>query len=148
MNLNKVIIAGRLTRDPEGKVLPAGTAITNLSIATNRTWTQDGEKREEAEFHNVVVFGRQGETCAQFLHKGDTALVEGRIQTRSWESDGVTRYRTEIVADRVHFGPRGGEGDREERSDEAPAKPAEEAKPIGGGFDYPEETIDPDDIPF
>lgn len=77
-----------------------------FSLATNRTWAdQDGNKQEEVQFHNIVVFGRQAENCAQYLHKGDAALVEGRLQTRSWEDDnGTKHYRTEIVAERVQFG--------------------------------------------
>ena len=148
MNLNHVIVAGRLTRDPECKMLPSGAAVTNFSLATNRTWVTDGEKKEETEFHNVVVFGRQAESCAQYLDKGDTALVEGRIQTRSWESDGVTRYRTEIIADRVQFGPKGG-ASRGDGFDDEPTAPA--AKPFDEkpkGIEYPDETIDPADIPF
>ena len=124
--------------------------MTNFSLATNRTWTTDGEKKEETEFHNVVVFGKQGETCAQYLRKGDTALVEGRIQTRSWENDGVTRYRTEIIADRVHFGPKGG-GSRGDDVDDQPAAPAAkpvDEKPVSKGFEYPEDDINPEDIPF
>jgi len=107
MYLNKAIVIGNLTRDPELKSLPSGMKVTSFSLATNRVWKdKDGNKQESADYHNVVVFGRQAETSAQYLKKGSNALVEGRMQTRSWESEGVKKYRTEIVADRVQFGPR------------------------------------------
>lgn len=108
MYLNKVFIFGNLTRDPELRSLPSGQPVTNFSIATNRSWKdKEGNKKEEVEFHNVVSFGRQAEMVAQFLKKGNSALVEGRIQTRSWEGDdGSKRYRTEIISDNVQFGPR------------------------------------------
>src|SRR3989344_5036959 len=105
MYLNKVFIAGNLTRDPELRALPSGANVTSFGVATNRVWKdQNGEKKEATEFHNVVVFGRQADTCAQYLKKGQQVLVEGRIQTRSWEKEGQKQYRTEIVADRVQFG--------------------------------------------
>jgi single-strand DNA-binding protein len=108
MYLNKAIIIGNLTRDPEQKALPSGTTVTTFSIATNRVWKdKDGNKQESTDYHNIVVFGRQAETTAQYLKKGSSALIEGRIQTRSWDGqDGKKNYRTEIVADRVQFGPR------------------------------------------
>src|SRR3989338_3364800 len=110
MYLNKAIIIGNLTRDPELKSLPSGLQVATMGIATNRVWKdKDGSKKEDTQFHNIVVFGRQAETAAQFLRKGGSVLVEGRMQTRSWESpDGKKNYRTEIVADRIQFGPRSG----------------------------------------
>ena len=113
MYLNKAIIIGNLTRDPEVKSLPSGMRVTTFGLATNRVWKdKTGAKQEDTQFHNIVVFGAQAETVGQYLKKGQTALVEGRIQTRSWDGpDGVKKYRTEIVADRVQFGPRsGGQG--------------------------------------
>lgn len=124
MYLNKVIIIGNLTRDPELKALPSGVQVVNMSIATNRTWKdKDGQKKEEVEFHNVVAFGKTAELSAQYLKKGQSALIEGRLQTRSWEKDGVKMYRTEIMADTVQFGaktqPRAsGEATRDEFGDE------------------------------
>ena len=106
MNLNSVTIIGRLTRDPEMKALPSGSNVTSMSIATSRSYESNGERKEETEYHNVVVFGKQAENCAKYLTKGALASVEGRLQTRSWDKDGVKHYRTEIVADRVQFGPR------------------------------------------
>ena len=152
MFLNKAVIIGNLTRDPEVKSLPSGTQVTTFSLATNRVYNdKNGQRQEDTQFHNIVVFGRQAETCGQYLKKGQTALVEGRIQTRSWEDqDGQKKYRTEIVADRVQFGPKAGggtsSGDNQSRSGEE----NQDAQSAGGGnqIDYPDEEINPDDIPF
>ena len=105
MNVNQVMVYGNLTRDPELKVLEGGSSITNMSIATNRQWKdKDGNTQEEVEYHNIVIFGRQAETCAEYLKRGSGAFVMGRLKTRNWEKDGVRQYRTEIVAERVQFG--------------------------------------------
>ena len=108
MYLNKVIIIGNLTRDPETRAMPSGQKVVTLGVATDRVWKDKiGNKQQATEYHNVVVFGRQAETCGQYLKKGQSVLVEGRIQTRSWAGqDGVKKYKTEIVADRVQFGPK------------------------------------------
>ncbi|MEK7180509.1 MAG: single-stranded DNA-binding protein [Patescibacteria group bacterium] len=147
MYLNKAIIIGNLTRDPEMKALPSGIKVTSFSLATNRVWKdKEGQKQESTDYHNIVVFGRQAETVAQYLKKGSSALVEGRMQTRSWDGpDGTKRYRTEVVADRIQFGPR-----REGGSSSAPEASKQEPKDGGetGGIDYPQEEINPDDIPF
>ncbi len=151
MNLNKVFIIGNLTRDPELKTLPSGTAVASFGVATNRVWKdQSGQKKEEAQFHNVVVFGRQAEIVSQYLAKGSSALIEGRIQTRTWDAaDGSKRNRTEIVAERVQFGPRKGsysakgEAGGGERSASQPA-PKEELETI----EYPEEEVNSEEIPF
>lgn len=163
MYLNKAIVYGNLTRDPELKALPSGIQVASFSIATNRVYKdKNGARQEQSEFHNIVVFGRQAETAAQYLKKGATALVEGRMQTRSWDSEGVKKYRTEIIADRVQFGPRtggpgaAGGGSGEGYSSGAPkggaaGKKAEAAAPVAGSvdtIDYPEEEINPEDIPF
>lgn len=147
MYLNKAIIIGNLTRDPELKSLPSGIQVAQFSVATNRVWKdKDGNKQESADYHNVVVFGRQAETTAQYLKKGSSALVEGRIQTRSWDGqDGQKRYRTEIVADRVQFGPRKEGG---ASSSPKPDDSNQDTGDQGQGIDYPEEEINPDDIPF
>src|SRR3989344_8682107 len=98
MYLNKAFVAGNLTRDPELKALPSGSQVCTFGVATNRVWyNQNREKQEAVEYHNIVVFGRQAETSAQYLKKGSGVLVEGRLQTRSWEKDGQKQYRTEIV---------------------------------------------------
>ncbi len=147
MYLNKAMIYGNLTRDPELKSLPSGVQVCSFGVATNRVYKdKDGNKQEQADFHNVVVFGRQAELVAQYLHKGSAALIEGRMQTRSWEQDGQKKYRTEIIADRVQFGPRsgvaGGGATHTAQGDEA-AEP--QSAP---GIEYPAEDINPDDIPF
>ena len=156
MYLNKAIVFGNLTRDPELKSLPSGIQVTTFSLATNRVWkNKDGAKQESTDYHNVVVFGRQAETAAQYLKKGSSAMVEGRMQTRSWEgADGKKNYRTEIVADRVQFGPRAG-GASGSYSSKAAADAGEEDQSAGASknegmdtIDYPHEEINPEDIPF
>ncbi len=146
MYLNKAMIYGNLTRDPEMKALPSGMQVCSLSIATNRVYVdRDGKKQENTDYHNVVVFGKQAETSAKWLTKGSGVYIEGRLQTRSWDKDGQKQYRTEIVADRVQFGPKssgGGAspapmGTNPQDDNKAPALP-----------DYPEEEINPEDIPF
>jgi len=132
-NINSVQLEGNLTRDPEMKSLPSGIKVTSMSIATNRKWNDsDGKLQEAVEYHNVVVYGKQAESCAKYLIKGCSAYVIGRLQTRSWDKDGVKHYRTEIVASDVSFG----------------AKPeAKEPSKIGNtNVDYPEPTDE--EIPF
>lgn len=151
MYLNKAFIYGNLTRDPELRSLPSGSKVTEMALATNRVWTKDGQRQEEVEYHNVVVFGRQAETAAQYLKKGSSAMVEGRIRTRSWDgNDGQKRYRTEIVADSVQFGPRGGSGASGSYSaNDTQSGSVQGAKqPELDVIEYPEEEINPDDIPF
>lgn len=112
MFINKAMVYGNLTRDPEMKALPSGQNVTSISLATNRTWKdKDGKQEEAVEFHNVVIFGKQAENVAKYLTKGSSAFVEGRLQTRSWEKDGAKQYRTEIVAESVQFGPKSGSSD-------------------------------------
>lgn len=147
MYLNKALVIGNLTRDPEMKSLPSGIQVTTFSVATNRTWKdKNGAKQESADYHNIVVFGRQAETVSQFLRKGSSVLVEGRMQTRSWDGpDGKKNYRTEIVADRVQFGPRSsGAG----ASASAPKQDEKQDAPPIETIDYPEESVNLDDIPF
>ena len=152
MFLNKAIIIGNLTRDPEQRALPSGAQVTNFSVATNRIWKdKDGNKQESADFHNIVVFGRQAETSAQYLKKGQSVLIEGRIQTRSWEDKetGKKIYRTEIVAERVQFGlKRDGGGSSNTNYDKNKTDSKNEGEPNADKIDYPEEEINPEDIPF
>ncbi len=154
MYLNKAIIIGNLTRDPELRALPSGIQVASFGVATNRVWKdKNGVKQESADFHNVVVFGRQAETTAQYLRKGSSLLVEGRMQTRSWDdASGQKKYRTEIVADRIQFGPRAGAGVAT-GGGATVAKPAnsavdEQPAPPADAIEYPEENISVDDIPF
>lgn len=147
MYLNKVFVAGNLTRDPELRALPSGAQVCSFSVATNRVWyDQNKQKQEATEYHNIVVFGRQAETSAQYLKKGSGVLVEGRLQTRSWEKDGQKQYRTEIVADRVQFGARAGGGSTQEVK--GGDQPGQEGSSSSNDIDYPTEEISPDDIPF
>lgn len=156
MNLNKVLLYGNITRDPELRALPSGMNVCNFSVATSRTYTgKDGQKQEQTEFHNVVVFGRQADIVAQYLKKGSGVFVEGRLQTRNWEKDGQKHYRTEVVADRVQFGPRsaggGGGGAHSASSGQGGAprrSPKDADEGIGAGIEYPKDDINPEDIPF
>ena len=151
MYLNKAIIIGNLTRDPELKSLPSGIKVCSFSLATNRVWKdKNGARQESSDYHNVVVFGRQAETVAQYMKRGNSMLVEGRLQTRSWDdkSSGEKKYRTEIIADRTQFGPKGtgGGGAAPSQSQATPSAnvPEDDANTI----EYPEEDINPEDIPF
>lgn len=152
MYINKAMLFGNLTRDPELRSLPSGGQVCSFGVATNRVFKKaDGSKQEAAEFHNIVVFGRQADTCAQYLKKGSSVYVEGRIQTRSWDSpEKGKQYRTEIVAERVQFGPRGAPGGAHTsgRADEMGEGEAPQRAPKEDSIDYPEEDINPDDIPF
>jgi single-strand DNA-binding protein len=149
MYLNKAIVIGNLTRDPELRSLPSGIKVCTFSLATNRVWKdKNGAKQESADYHNIVVFGRQAETVAQYMKKGNSILVEGRMQTRSWDdkTSGEKKYRTEIVADRTQFGPKGTSGAPGASSSQAgPAKASNEEM---DSIEYPEEDINPEDIPF
>ena len=108
MDLNKVILVGRVTADPQLRTTPGGQSVATIGVATNRTWNdKNGQKQEEAEFHNAVLWGRTAEVAAQFLVKGATVLIEGRIRTRSWtDKQGQARKTTEIMAERMQLGPR------------------------------------------
>lgn len=110
MNFNKAIILGNVTKDPELKTLPSGITVVNFGVATNRFYTdKSGAKQQNAEFHNVVAFGKLADICSRYLTKGKLLLVEGRIQTRSWQAqDGSKRYRTEIIMENMQLGPKGG----------------------------------------
>lgn len=111
MNVNKVILVGRLTRDPEVRTTPSGQTVASVSLATGHTWTdKNGQKQQKTEFHNLVLWGRLGEIAGQYLIKGQEAYFEGRLQTTKFtDKSGVERYRTEIVAENMQLGakPRG-----------------------------------------
>ncbi len=150
MYLNKVLLYGNLTRDPELKALPSGGSVANFGIATNRTYKdKSGAKQEATEFHNIVAFGKTAEVIAQYMKKGRGIFVEGRIQTRSWDDkeSGKKNYRTEIVVDNFQFGADGGRGGQ------GVGEPPAEGGSASGGRDdesikYPDEEINPEDIPF
>jgi single-strand DNA-binding protein len=157
MNYNRSIIVGRVTQDPQLRSTPGGQSVLSMNVATNRAWTDKlGAKQEAVEFHNIVIWGRLAETSHTFLQKGSLVLVEGRLETRSWEDkDGVPHKTTEIIAESVQFGPRSLHEVRFEKEEqplraEGPALAGDEGeqsrslKPMFGD----EEEIDVSDIPF
>ena len=146
MNLNKVFILGRLTADPILRSTPGGQQVASFSLATNRYWTDKaGQKKEEVEFHNIVVWGRSAEIAGKFLTKGGLALVEGRLQTRSWQDkQGQSRKTTEIIADRIELGPRSGNAGGSGKPMESSNAPTAEPIPTI----QIDEEIKPEDLPF
>jgi len=151
MYLNKALLYGNLTRDPEVRALPSGQQVATFGVATNRTFkNKEGQQQEQTEFHNIVAFGRTAEVMGQYLKKGRPVFIEGRIQTRSWEADGRKNYRTEIVVDNFQFGPQaagtasgGNYGDNRSGGDEG-----SQAAQGGDSIQYPDDEINPEDIPF
>lgn len=145
------MLIGNLTRDPELKSLPSGIKVCSFSLATNRVWKdKNGSRQESTDYHNVVVFGRQAETVAQYMKKGSSIMVEGRLQTRSWDdkNSGEKKYRTEVIADRTQFGPRAsGAPGGGNTGGSAPKNQKEDSDDIDA-IEYPEEDINPEDIPF
>ncbi|MBU3901599.1 single-stranded DNA-binding protein [Patescibacteria group bacterium] len=159
MNFNKAIILGNVTKDIELKTLPSGQPVANFGVATNRFYTdKSGTKQQNAEFHNVVAFGKLAEICSRYLNKGKLVLVEGRLQTRSWQAqDGSKRYRTEIIMENMQLGPRGGGGadSGSAPSPASPPAPAEEQIPVidadetmNFGSDEDQSGVNVKDIPF
>lgn len=160
MNLNKVFIAGNLTRDPELRQTASGQTVCSFGIATNRFYKDSaGQRQQQAEFHNIVAWGRQAEIINQYLKKGSILLVEGRLQTRSWQDQqGAKHWKTEIIADQIQLGPRTGSagndsyGDQHESYGSRPPitdspMPKQDATPI---IDLADEGsgIDINEIPF
>ncbi len=148
MNFNKVIIAGNLTDDPEKRATDSGTTVVNFSVATNRFFTDgSGERQQRTEYHDVVFFGNTADNIAKYLSKGSSVLVEGRLQTRSWEGqDGKTNYNTEILGQTIQFGPRengNSSGGSKNKSSESKKQKDEEIPVI-----EEDEDIDVEDIPF
>lgn len=157
MYLNKVLLIGNLTRDPEMRALPNGNKVTTFSLATNRVWKDKaGAKQESVEYHNVVVFGRQAETSAQYLKRGQSVYIEGRLQTRSWDDKATNqkKYRTEIVADTVQFGQKASSAPGSFGEPKASGSPASatnapaQSKDELDTIEYPEEESNVEDIPF
>ncbi len=155
MYLNKVFIIGNLTRDPELKAIPSGIKVCSFSVATNRVWKdKNGAKQEAADYHNIVVFGRQAETVAQYMKKGSQVMIEGRMQTRSWDDQATNtkKYRTEVIADRVQFGSNTGtkSGGNFDQSSSLKANQSQASEDDGSldTIDYPDEQINAEDIPF
>jgi len=149
MNLNKIFLLGRLTADPQLRSTSGGQQVASFGLATNRVWVdKGGQKQEATEFHNIVVWGRQAEIASQFLVKGSLALIEGRMQTRSWDDkQGQRRKTTEVIAERIQLGPRPGGGGGANRgqvqTDVPPEKPKEEIPVINV-----DEEIKSEDLPF
>lgn len=158
MDYNKAIIVGRLTQDPEEKSLPSGQTVVNFSMATNRVYNdKDGNKQEDTEYHNIVFFGKTAEIASQYLSKGKTCLVEGRLQTRSWEDEetGKKQYRTEIVGRNLQLGPRpqdqmdmGGGDSKNQTQSQPKQKQNSQQKKKAPQPDEEEEEVDVEDIPF
>lgn len=149
-SLNKVQLIGNLTRDPELRYTPNGKPVCGFGVATNNSWVTDtGERKDEPEFHNIVVWGKLGETCSQYLKKGNKVYVEGRLQTRNWEGkDGQQKTRTEVVAnDMIMLGGPAGrrDDDAAESEPKSPSRAKKAAEPVDEG---PSEDISPEDIPF
>ena len=149
-SLNKVIIMGRLGQDPELKYTPSQVPVVTLNVATTETWTgKDGQKQEQTEWHRVIVWSRQAENCSKYLAKGRLVLVDGRLQTRSWEDrNGQKRYTTEIIANNVQFLPQssGANAPREDNMGAHQFPPAEMS--LGGRSNEDAGAFPMDDIPF
>jgi len=131
MNLNKVLIVGRVTAQPELRKTPSGQSVTTFSIATNRVWTDKaGARQEDTEYHNIVAWGRQAEVASQFLTKGSMVMVEGRLKTRSWQDkQGANHKSTEVICERLQLGPRpAGQGGGQAAPKSQPAEPVTETK--------------------
>ena len=136
-SLNKVIIIGNLGRDPEVKYLPSGQAVANFTVATNERWQgKDGKPQERTEWHRIVVYGKQAENCGEYLSKGRSVCVEGRLQTREWDDkNGQKRTTTEIVANRVVF--LGSKGEAAAGGDAPEEEIVYDKPPRGGSEDVP-----------
>ena len=133
-SFNKVILLGNLTRDPEVRYTPNGAAVAGFAIAVNRRYKQGAETKDEVSYFDIVVFGKQAENTQQYLHKGDSVLIDGRLQQRRWETeDGQKRNKIEVVAQSLNFMPK--------RSGTS-AGPGREPEPA------PESPVDDGDIPF
>jgi single-strand DNA-binding protein len=154
MNLNKVFLIGNLTRDVVLRTTPSGRSVADFGLATNRVWMgANGQKQQEAEFHNIVVWGKMAELCNQYLAKGRMVFIEGRIQTRTWQdANNQKRYKTEIIAENIQFGPKSmREGAKLEMPPEAEEASHEELPVLEA--DTPEskeedEGISSEEIPF
>ena len=153
MYLNKVTLIGNLTRDPELKAIPSGINVVNVGLATNRSYKdKDGNKKDEVEFHNLVAFGKQAEVISQWCKKGGQLMVEGRLSTKNWESDGKKMYKTEIIVENFQFGNKPKSEIESTLSDEQ----KEEIKQVKANYQNNEsntlentgDEINPDDIPF
>ncbi len=150
--VNKVILIGNLGKDPEVRYTQGGQAVANLRIATSRSWTdkQSGQRKEETEWHDVEVWGKQAEQCAEYLAKGRQVYVEGRLKTDKWQDkqSGQERSRVKIVADSVRFLGGGGAGGARGGGGRGPSAPDEGGGPPAGFDEGPGGGGSADDIPF
>jgi len=138
MSVNKVILIGRLGKDPEVRYTQSGTAVTNFNLATDRTYKKNDERVDETEWHRVVAFGRTAEVCGEYLQKGSQIYIEGRLQTREWEDkDGNRRWTTEVITERMQM--LGSRGDR--TAGQGPPMPDDP-------FDKTPSDVPDDDVPF
>jgi single-strand DNA-binding protein len=144
--INKVILVGNLGADPETRYMPSGSAVTNLTVATNETWKdkQTGEQKDRTEWHKVAMFNKLAEIAAEYLRKGSQVYIEGKLRTRKWQDrDGNDRYTTEIIADEMQMlGGRGGSG-----GGGSMAGPSDQSPPSAPPRQNPDDGFD-DDIPF
>lgn len=147
--VNKVILVGTCGQDPDGRFLPNGNAVTTLSLATSEKWTdkQSGQPVEKTEWHRVCLFGKVAEIAAQYLRKGSQVYIEGKLQTREWEKDGIKRYTTEVIVDMRGMlqllgpKPEGQQAPRQQQQGQRPApQQNQQAAPPDSAYD--------DDIPF
>jgi len=153
MNLNKVFLIGRLTNNPQLRMTPNGKPVVSFGLATNRVWiNSQGQRQEDTQYHNIVVWGRQAEIANQFLRKGSMVFIEGRIQTRNWQDrENQTRRITEIIAERFQLGPRATtansftDGQSQDNTDSFSQEVEIQELPE---IDIEEEEIKPEDIPF
>ena len=157
MNVNIVILVGRLTDNPESRTTPGGQQVCSFRMATNKAWTdRQGAKQERVEYHTVITWRRLAEIASQYLQKGGLVFVEGHLETRSWQgTDGTKKYRTEIIADRLQLGPRSGGGAKEPaqsppKADNEAGSPQSSEAGLGEEIPIIEENqeIDVKDIPF
>ena len=153
MYLNKAILIGNLTRDPELKAIPSGNKVCTFSLATNRTYKDaNGVRQEKTDYHNIVVWGKTAENVAQYMKKGSQILVEGRMETRSWDDagTGAKKYRTEVIADTVQFGAKGTTtgGSTMSSPSSSPKKQEASQEDELDTIEYPDEQINAEDIPF
>lgn len=169
MNLNKVLLIGRLTQDPEVRSTPGGQSVSTIRMATNRVWNNQttGQKQEATEYHTVIAWGRLADITSQYLKKGGLVMVEGRIQTRSWDdkTTGAKRYMTEVVAENLQLGPRPAGGPMSGSPMNAPSNRPSMSKPAGPvqereipiinenelthqGIDEADVAIKEEDLPF
>ena len=160
MNLNKIFLLGRVTQNPESRTTPSGQMVCNFNMATNRVWTDKNtsQKQEKAEFHSIVLWRRLAEVASQYLTKGSLVLIEGRVQTRSWQDQsGNKKYKTEVIAENMQLGPRTNFNQSQPGQNNQISKPQKEEIPIIEEGEMPqaeainsqeEEEIDVKNIPF